>query len=194
MPSIDPIIVTLLMFGAMLVLMAMGAPLVFCLSIVGMAAGVLLWGVNGAEMAVVSAFGLMNTFVLVALPLFIFMGLVLESSGIADNLFGMFHKVMGGLNGGLGMGTVIICAMIAAMAGVSGAATVSLGIIALPAMLIERRRRNLEAGPREPPVRQVADDAQQDLSARKPLEEKRQRLRHCVHGVPAHGVAHVHHQ
>jgi tripartite ATP-independent transporter DctM subunit len=146
MPSIDPIIVTLLMFGAMLVLMAMGAPLVFCLSIVGMAAGVLLWGVNGAEMAVVSAFGLMNTFVLVALPLFIFMGLVLESSGIADNLFGMFHKVMGGLNGGLGMGTVIICAMIAAMAGVSGAATVSLGIIALPAMLKRGYDKRLVTG------------------------------------------------
>jgi tripartite ATP-independent transporter DctM subunit len=146
MPQIDPIIVTLLMFGAMLLLMAMGAPLVYCLSIVGMAGAIFLWGVNGAEMVVVSTFGLMNTFVLVALPLFIFMGLVLESSGIADNLFEMFYKVMGGLNGGLGMGTVIICAMIAAMAGVSGAATVSLGIIALPAMIKRGYDKKLTTG------------------------------------------------
>ncbi|MCX5839585.1 MAG: TRAP transporter large permease subunit [Deltaproteobacteria bacterium] len=146
MPQIDPTIITVLMFGGMVVLMVMGAPLVYCLSIVAMAASILLWGVSGSEMAVVSMFGLMNTFVLVALPLFIFMGLILESSGIADDLFNMFYKLMGGLNGGLAMGAVIICAIIAAMAGVSGAATVSLGIIALPAMLKRGYDKRLVTG------------------------------------------------
>ncbi|NLA89747.1 MAG: TRAP transporter large permease subunit, partial [Alcaligenaceae bacterium] len=59
----------------------------------------------------------------------------LERSGITDDLFDMIYKLMGFIPGGLGVGTVFICAVIAAMAGVSGAATVSLGLIALPAMI-----------------------------------------------------------
>lgn len=135
MPQIDPLIITGLMFGVMMLLMAAGVPLTFALGIAAMGFAVWLWGVGGIEIMFHSAFGLANIFILVALPLFIFMGIVLERSGIGDSLFGMVHKVMGGVNGGLAMGTVLICAMIAAMVGVSGAATVSMAIIALPAML-----------------------------------------------------------
>jgi len=133
--QIDPLTVTILMFGTMMVLMAMGMPLTFALGIAAMGFAVWLWGVHGIPIAMLSAFGLANSFILVALPLFIFMGIVLQKSGIADGLFETVHKVMGGVRGGLAMGTVGICAIIAAMAGVSGAATVSMAIIALPAML-----------------------------------------------------------
>lgn len=135
MPQIDPLIITGLMFGVMMLLMATGVPLTFALGITAMGFAVWLWGVGGIEIMFHSAFGLANAFILVALPLFIFMGIVLQRSGIADSLFETIHKVMGGINGGLAMGTVFICAMIAAMVGVSGPATVSMAIIALPAML-----------------------------------------------------------
>lgn len=135
MLDLDPLMVTLGMFTTMLVLLLLGAPLTWALLTVGTGSAYFLWGTNGLGMLASSAFAAMDNFLLVALPMFIFMGLMLQRSGITDDLFTMINKLMGSVPGGLGMGTVIVCALIAAMAGVSGAATVSLGIIALPAML-----------------------------------------------------------
>jgi len=130
----------------MLLLLAIGAPLTWALLIVGVGSAYFLWGVSGLELLASSAFSSMDNFLLVALPMFIFMGLMLQRSGITDALFEMINKLMGGIPGGLGMGTVIICAIIAAMAGVSGAATVSLGIIALPSMLKRGYDKKLVTG------------------------------------------------
>lgn len=146
MADLDPLAITAIMFASMLVLMAMGAPLAWALTISGVGSAYVLWGPGGLDLLVSSTFSAMDNFLLVALPLFIFMGLVLQRSGITDDLFGLIHKLMGGVSGGLGVGTVIICALIAAMAGVSGAATVSLGIIALPAMLKRGYDKRLVTG------------------------------------------------
>lgn len=135
MAELDPLTITAIMFLSMLGLMALGAPLAWALTICGLLSAHAIFGNGGLDLLVSSTFSAMDNFLLVALPMFIFMGLVLQRSGITDDLFEMIHKLMGRLPGGLGIGTVIICALIAAMAGVSGAATVSLGIIALPAML-----------------------------------------------------------
>lgn len=135
MAELDPLTITAIMFLSMLALMALGAPLAWALTICGVWSAYAIYGDGGLDLLVSSTFSAMDNFLLVALPMFIFMGLVLQRSGITDDLFEMIHKLMGRLPGGLGIGTVIICALIAAMAGVSGAATVSLGIIALPAML-----------------------------------------------------------
>lgn len=135
MAELDPLTITAIMFLSMLGLMALGAPLAWALTICGVGSAWMIYGDGGLDLLISSAFSAMDNFLLVALPMFIFMGLVLQRSGITDDLFEMIHKLMGRLPGGLGIGTVIICALIAAMAGVSGAATVSLGIIALPAML-----------------------------------------------------------
>lgn len=146
MLDLDPLMVTCGMFAAMLALLAMGTPLTWALLTVGTGSAYFLWGPNGLELMATSAFAAMDNFLLVALPMFIFMGLMLQRSGITDDLFDMIHKLMGGLPGGLGMGTVVICALIAAMAGVSGAATVSLGIIALPSMLKRGYDKKLVTG------------------------------------------------
>lgn len=135
MAELDPLTITAIMFLSMLGLMALGAPLAWALTFCGVGSAFLIYGDGGLDLLISSTFSAMDNFLLVALPMFIFMGLVLQRSGITDDLFEMIHKLMGRLPGGLGIGTVIICALIAAMAGVSGAATVSLGIIALPAML-----------------------------------------------------------
>ena len=130
----------------MLMLMALGAPLAWALTICGVGSAYAIYGDGGLDLLISSTFSAMDNFLLVALPMFIFMGLVLQRSGITDDLFEMIHKLMGRLPGGLGIGTVVICALIAAMAGVSGAATVSLGIIALPAMLSRGYDKRLVTG------------------------------------------------
>jgi tripartite ATP-independent transporter DctM subunit len=77
----------------------------------------------------------MNSFTLIAIPLFIFMALILERTGLARSLYRMMHLWMGGLRGGLAIGTVAICTVCAAMVGISGAAVVAMGTVALPVML-----------------------------------------------------------
>ncbi|WP_324751547.1 TRAP transporter large permease subunit [Roseovarius sp. Pro17] len=146
MENLDPLAITGIMFASMLLLMALGAPLAWALTICGIGSALAIYGDGGLDLLISSTFSAMDNFLLVALPLFIFMGLVLQRSGITDDLFEMIHKLMGRLPGGLGIGTVIICALIAAMAGVSGAATVSLGIIALPAMLNRGYDKRLVTG------------------------------------------------
>lgn len=146
MLDLDPLTVTAIMFAIMLLLMVMGAPLTWALMISGMVSAYTMFGAGGLDMLLASVYGVMDNFLLISLPLFIFMGLVLERSGIADELFKMTHMLMGKVPGGLGVGTVVICAIIAAMAGVSGAATVSLGIIALPAMLKRGYDKKLVTG------------------------------------------------
>lgn len=146
MQDLDPLTITSIMFLSMLALMALGAPLAWALLISGMGSAYMIFGNGGLDLLIASTYSAMDNFLLVALPMFIFMGLVLQRSGITDDLFEMIHKLMGRLPGGLGIGTVVICALIAAMAGVSGAATVSLGIIALPAMLSRGYDKRLVTG------------------------------------------------
>ena len=131
----SPLTVTVIMFSTMLFMMAIGAPLAWALMVSGMLSAYLMFGTGGLDLLLASAYSTMDNFILISLPLFILMGLILERSGITDDLFEMIYKLMGSIPGGLGVGTVFICAIIAAMAGVSGAATVSLGLIALPAMI-----------------------------------------------------------
>jgi len=146
MTTISPLVITGIMFGAMILLMATGLPLTFTLGAVAMGTAILLWGPAAMQGVYLNAVGLGQIGTLVALPLFIFMGLVLQKSGIADTLYKAIHIIMGSVNGGLAMGTVAICAVIAAMAGVSGAATISMGLIALPAMLKRKYDKQMITG------------------------------------------------
>ena len=77
----------------------------------------------------------MSWYPLIAAPLFVFMGLTLAKSGVADNLYKAIYLWMGRVDGGLGMGTIVLCALTACMSGLSVCATVTAGTIALPSML-----------------------------------------------------------
>jgi len=127
--------ITILLFGALIVLLALGLPLAFVLGGVSVVGSYLLWGDRGLYLITTQAYASMGKFTLLAIPLFIFMAMILERAGVADDLYTLMHRWMGPMPGGLAVGTVIICTIFAAMAGISGAATVSMGIIALPAML-----------------------------------------------------------
>src|SRR5690606_40822402 len=80
-------------------------------------------------------FPFMTDYQLSAVPLFIFMAAMLEKAGIIEDLFDIVYKWLGGLKGGLASATVVSCTVLAAMVGVVGATEITMGMIALPAML-----------------------------------------------------------
>jgi len=83
---------------------------------------------------------------LLAAPLFMLMGIILQESGIADDVYEMFYRWMGPVRGGLAIGTIIICTIFAAIIGVSGASTITMGLIALPSMLKRNYDKNIVLG------------------------------------------------
>ena len=139
-------IVTILMFVGLFLFMTTGQPLTFILGALGIGFAFWLWGPAAFDLVYFATTDTMGSFLLVAMPLFLFMGIVLQESGIAEHLFSTIYCWAGGLRGGLGMGTVAICALIAAMVGVTGAATVTMGIIALPAMLKRGYNKEMAVG------------------------------------------------
>lgn len=139
-------LLTVLIFGMLIVLLALGLPIAFTLSGIAILFILILWGPSGLLMIASSAYGQSGSFVLVAAPLFIFMAVVLEGSGMAEDLYDMMHKWLGAVPGGLASGTVVICAIFAAMAGISGVATVTMGLIAMPAMLSRGYDRKMVVG------------------------------------------------
>jgi tripartite ATP-independent transporter DctM subunit len=137
---------TVVLFGGFIGLIALGLPLVFSLGSVAIIGTYFLWGPQALAMVGLRTFSSANSFVLIAVPLFIFMGCMLERSGIATALYDMMYKWMGGIRGGLASGTVLICGIFAAMVGVSGASTVTMGVVALPSMLSRGYDRRLSVG------------------------------------------------
>ncbi len=141
------LVITFFMFSSMLLLMATGLPIAFALSTTAIITA-LIFQPSLVNMLLFQfkEFSLESGKTLIAIPLFIFMGFILHNSEIARNLFDAVYIWCGGLRGGLGMGTVLICAVMAAMIGVSSAATLSMGIIAVPAMLARNYDKRLATG------------------------------------------------
>ena len=91
-------------------------------------------------------FTLMGNYVLVSVPLFIFMACILERAGVAEAIFNTVHVWAGRMRGGLAVAVIISCALMAAMVGVIGAEIVTMGVVALPAMLNRGYRKDLALG------------------------------------------------
>jgi len=142
----SPELASIVLFGGFIALIALGLPLLFALGSVAIIGTYFLWGPQALAMVGLRTFSSANSFVLIAVPLFIFMGCMLERSGIATDLYDMMFKWMGGIRGGLASGTVLICGIFAAMVGVSGASTVTMGVVALPSMLARGYDRRLSVG------------------------------------------------
>lgn len=137
---------TVLFFGGLLAFLFLGAPLAFILG--GLSAIFLYftWGMDGFFMVSSRVWSTMGSFTLISIPLFVLMALILERTGVAQALYRMMHLWMGGLRGGLAIGTVVICTIFAAMVGISGAAVVAMGTVALPAMLARGYDKELALG------------------------------------------------
>ena len=139
-------VLSLLFFGALLVFLLLGLPLSFVLGGVSMVFLYFTWGPESYYMVAAQTWGAMNKFTLVAIPLFVFMAMILERSNVARDLYEMMYLWFGRVAGGLAIGTVVICAIFSAMCGISGAAVVSMGTIALPSMLKRNYDRELALG------------------------------------------------
>ena len=128
-------LIALLMFSTMMLLLLTGKRVFGAIGFVAVAAALLLWGDGGAEVAFSAAMKLMKWYPLLTLPLFVYMGYMLSESGIAEDLYRMFHVWMGPLNGGLAIGTIALMVAISAMNGLSVAGMAIGASIALPELL-----------------------------------------------------------
>ncbi len=126
---------TYIMFGALFVLLMMGLPLAFVTGGLGVVFIYLVGDQIMLNIIPTRIFPMMTNSDLAAIPLFIFMASMLERAGLIEEMFDVVYKWMGGLNGGLAAATILASTILAAMVGVIGAAVVTMGIIALPAML-----------------------------------------------------------
>ena len=140
-----------IMFGMLVILLLLGFPVAFSL-----AANGILFGLIGIDLGLLSpslfqalpqrVFGVMSNESLLAVPFFTFMGLILERSGMAEDLLETIGQLFGPLRGGLAIAVVLVGAMLAATTGVVSASVISMGLISLPIMLRYGYDRRLAAG------------------------------------------------
>ena len=127
--------IALFMFITMLVMMFTGQRVFGAIGFVAAASALLIWGEGSMEMPYTATWKLFKWYPMLTLPLFIYMGFMISESGIANDLYKMFHVLMGGLKGGLAIGTMFMMVAISAMNGLSVAGMAIGATIALPEML-----------------------------------------------------------
>jgi tripartite ATP-independent transporter DctM subunit len=128
-------LIALLMFSSMLVLLLTGQRIFGVIGFVASAFALMLWGEGASEIPFNASITLLNWYPLLTLPLFIYMGYMLSESGIADDLYKMFHVWAGPVRGGLAIGTIGLMVVISAMNGLSVAGMAIGASIALPELL-----------------------------------------------------------
>jgi tripartite ATP-independent transporter DctM subunit len=128
-------LITLFMFATMMLLLVTGQRVFGVIGFVGAAAALWLWGKGGFEIPFNAAFQVLNWYPLITAPFFIFMGYMLSESGMASNLYRMFHVWFGPVRGGLALGTIGLMVLIAALNGLSVAGMAVGATVALPALL-----------------------------------------------------------
>jgi len=141
----------LIMFAALMVAILSGFPVSFSIAGVAVAFAYLGWMLGIMDVSLLGAlgqraFGLLTNTVLIAIPVFVLMGAILEKSRIAEELLDTMGRSFGQLRGGLGISVVLVGALLAASTGIVGATVVAMGMIALPTMLRAGYNPALSAG------------------------------------------------
>src|SRR6266498_4493203 len=144
--QIDIAWLTLLLFGSLAALLALGLPMAFCTGSLAVVFLFLFGNSAILNMMPSRIFPFMTDYQLSAVPLFIFMAAMLEKAGIIEELFDAVYKWLGAVKGGLAAATILACTALAAMVGVVGATEVTMGMIALPAMLRRGYDQKLACG------------------------------------------------
>lgn len=145
----SPEMLTVAMFGTLILAITLGHPLAYTLAAVATLFGLIDNGFNIPalfDMFANNTWGLMNNYVLVAIPLFILMAQLLDRSKVADKLFETLFVVLGGLKGGLGLAVVVVCTVFAATTGIIGASVVAMGLLATPALMRKGYQKELSSG------------------------------------------------
>jgi len=128
-------LIALLMFSTMMMMLLTGQRVFGAIGFVATAFALMLWGKGAEEMPFASTITLLNWYPMLTLPMFIYMGYMLSESGIASDLYRMFHVWAGPLPGGLAIGTVLLMVAISAMNGLSVAGMAIGASVALPELL-----------------------------------------------------------
>ena len=136
----------LVMFAVTIVLLMLGFPVAFTLGAVAMAFGGWFLGWQEFQLLPMRIWGVMTNFSLLAVPLFVYMGVMLEKSGLAEELLETVAGLFRRLRGGLAIAIVVVGAVLAATTGVVGATVVAMGVIALPVMLRHGYDKGLATG------------------------------------------------
>lgn len=123
------------MFVILMGMVLLGYPVAFTLGAIGLVFGIIFLGLPFFNLLPMRIWGIMTNFTLLAVPLFVFMGVILEKSGLAEDLLETMGLLFGPFPGGLALSIVIVGALLAATTGVVGATVVTMGIISLPALL-----------------------------------------------------------
>lgn len=146
MIEISTELLTIIMIGGILLGVMTGFHLGIVIAGIGLIVGYLLFGSLVFELLYSRFFDLINHYVLAAIPMFIFMGLMLERSGIADRMYEALYLWLGGFRGGLAIITVLIGTIMATCVGIIAASITMLALIGLPSMLRRGYSKSLAAG------------------------------------------------
>ena len=136
----------LILFVAILLFILSGYPVAFTLGGLSIIIGVIAFGPEMFSLLPMRIFGVMENYVLLAVPLFVFMGVMLEKSGLAENLLESMAGLFGNVRGGLAISVVLVGALLAASTGIVGATVVTMGMISLPTMLKRGYKVELATG------------------------------------------------
>ncbi len=124
-----------LLFAAVFGLLLLGFPVAFTLGGVSLIFGYFTFGLGFFQLLPLRVWGTMTNYVLIAVPLFVYMGLMLEKSGLAEELLETMALLFGRLRGGLAISVILVGAVLAASTGIVGATVVTMGLLSLPTML-----------------------------------------------------------
>jgi len=144
--DLSPEIITIIMFGGVLFTIFIGLPIAFGLTTLSVVVGLALVGPGVLEIFRIGIFGLSTSYGFLAIPLFIFMGNMVEKTGIAKRMFDALYILMGNIPGGLAIAVVIIGTILAACVGVIAASIIMLGLIGIPVMLEKGYDKRLISG------------------------------------------------
>jgi tripartite ATP-independent transporter DctM subunit len=139
-------IYAIVMLATLVVLVIAGVRLAFALMALAMVFGLMFRGPAVLSLFMTSTFGVMSNEILVAVPLFVFMGAILERSGATEKLFETLFKLMGPMRGGLAIAAIIISTVFAACTGIIAASVTAMALIAMPAMLRRGYATDLATG------------------------------------------------
>lgn len=136
----------ILMFAGLLIGLFMGHPLAFTLGGLAVIFGLIGWGPGVFYLFMNRIYGVMDNYVLIAIPLFIFMAQLLDRSGIAEDLFDSLRYLFGRLRGGVLVAVILVSIVFAACTGIIGASVVTMGLLALPVLLKYGYQKEISTG------------------------------------------------
>lgn len=146
MANFSPELVTAIMMGGILIGLLTGFPVAFVFGTVGIGVGFLFFGARVGEIVYTRMYGMMTEYILLALPLFIFMGVMLQASGITEKLYDALYLWLGGLRGGLAIITILIGTIMAATVGIIAASITMLALVGIPTMMKRGYDKSLATG------------------------------------------------